>query len=36
MGPGEVGEGVFPEEALSEVLPVSEDKNIEIAVLMDM
>ena len=36
MGPGEVGEGVFPEEALSEVLPVSEDKNIEITVLMDM
>ena len=36
MGPGEAGKGVFPEEALSEVLPVSEDKNVEIAVLMDV
>ena len=36
MGPGDVGKGVFPKEALSEVLPVSEDKNIEIVVLMEM
>ena len=36
MGPGEAGEGVFPKEALSEVLPVSEDKNVEITVLTDM
>ena len=36
MGPGKVGKEVFPKKALSEVLPVSEDKNIEIMVLMEM